>query len=368
MLCRNAANRRVSHRLAGIAAAFLFIAAAADGPIAVQFDSGSYKVVGWRAPDAAPSAGWVSVFAIYAGDGDVPPLLGKYAVEGGMLVFHPKFPRSPGVRYRAVFHSPGGGPPIQKIFQGPPVDTTRLTRVTHVYPSSAVLPSNQLRLYIYFSAPMSQGEAGGRVRLLDMGGKELPGVFLPGEELWDPQFQRLTMTFDPGRIKRGLTSNQSMGPPITEGKSYTLVIDRDWPDARGVPMIESFRKPFRAGPALRVPPDPKQWRINPPKTGSMDALSVDFPTPMNYPLLLRMLQVAGARGIVAGAVSVDRDETRWQYTPREAWKPGGYRLIADTGIEDLAGNHIGQAFDIDVFEHVTEHLASTQITLSFTVR
>ena len=60
-------------------------------------------------------------------------------------------------------------------------------------------------------------------------------MFLPGEELWDPNFQRLTMTFDPGRIKRGLTSNETMGPPIAEGKRYTLVIDRDWPDARGVP-------------------------------------------------------------------------------------------------------------------------------------
>jgi hypothetical protein len=55
---------------------------------------------------------------------------------------------------------------------------------------------------------------------------------IPGEELWDPGFRRLTMTFAPGRIKRGLTSNESIGPPITEGKRYTLVVDRDWLDAR----------------------------------------------------------------------------------------------------------------------------------------
>ena len=30
------------------------------------------------------------------------------------------------------------------------------------------------------------------------------------------------MTFDPGRIKRGLTSNEKMGPPIAEGRRYTL--------------------------------------------------------------------------------------------------------------------------------------------------
>src|SRR5205823_102578 len=95
-------------------------------------------------------------------------------------------------------------------------------------------------------------------------GKILQGqesVFLRSQELWDPNFQRLTMTFDPGRIKRGLTSNQNIGPPIMEGKRYTLVVDREWPDARGVSMVEGFRKPFRGGAAQRIPPDPKQWRV-----------------------------------------------------------------------------------------------------------
>ena len=115
--------------------------------------------------------------------------------------------------------------------------------------------------------------------MLDENGKVLQGrsVFLPGEELWDPNFQRLTMTFDPGRIKRGLTSNEKIGPPIAEGKRYTLVIDRDWPDARGVPMVEGFRKSFRGGPAERNPPDPKQWRVTAPKAGTSDAAGGGFP-------------------------------------------------------------------------------------------
>jgi len=40
----------------------------------------------------------------------------------------------------------------------------------------------------------------------------------------------------------------------------------------------------------------------------------------------------------------------------------------DTGLEDLAGNSIGQPFDIDVFDHVTEHITSKTIPLPFTVR
>lgn len=330
----------------------------------IQREGDAFKIAGWNAPRTEPAKGWSSVFAVYTGSGDVPPLLGSYAVEGGSLVFHPRFPVAPGVHYRAVFRPPGGGAPVEKIFDGPPRDKTPLARVERVYPTSDVLPSNQLRLYIYFSSAMSRGEAGARIHVLDDRGKVLPGVFLPGEELWDPAFRRLTMTFDPGRIKRGLTSNEAMGPPIVEGKRYTLVIDRDWTDARGVSMVEGFRKPFRGGPAERHPPDPAQWKVTAPKAGTSEALIVNFPTPMNYPLLERMLQVAGTHG----TVTIDKDETEWRFTPREPWKAGDYKLIVDTGLEDLAGNHIGQAFDIDVFDHVTDHIASNTISLPFAVR
>jgi hypothetical protein len=40
----------------------------------------------------------------------------------------------------------------------------------------------------------------------------------------------------------------------------------------------------------------------------------------------------------------------------------------DTALEDLAGNHIGHAFDIDTFEGVTEHITAKTISLPFRVR
>ena len=53
-------------------------------------------------------------------------------------------------------------------------------RVEHVYPSANVLPSNQLRLYIYFSAPMSRGEAARYLHVLDENGsKVLEGSLTP---------------------------------------------------------------------------------------------------------------------------------------------------------------------------------------------
>src|SRR4029077_19436476 len=103
-----------------------------------------------------------------------------------------------------------------RSFDGPTRLATAATRVERVYPSAEVLPSNTLRLYVYFSAPVSRGEVAARLHILDGTGKALKDVLPPGQELWDPNNQRLTMTFDPGRIKPGLKSNSKMGPPIAE--------------------------------------------------------------------------------------------------------------------------------------------------------
>jgi hypothetical protein len=354
--------------LSAIAALLLGAMAAIAEPVSIELEAGSFRVQGWAPPRNQPPKGWASVFAVYAASGDVPPLAGTYEIDHGTLVFHPRFPFASGVEYRAVFRAPGGGAAIERIFSGPPPDTKPAARVEQIYPTTDVLPSNQLRLYIYFSAPMSRGEAGAHVRMLDDKGQVLPGVFLPGEELWDPGFRRLTLTFDPGRIKRGLTSNEAMGPPIVEGKHYTLVIDRGWPDARGVPMLAEFRKSFRGGPSQRHSPDPAQWKVIAPNAGSPDPVAVIFPVPMNYPLLRRMIQVANAGRTIAGTVNIGRQETEWRLTPQQPWKPGAYQLIVDTGLEDLAGNSVSQPFDIDVFQRVTRHIATKTVTLPFSVR
>ena len=354
-------------RIAAATALLLSVVVAAQS-ISVQFDGTSFRVEGWHPPSVTPTGGWQAVFVIYAGDGDVPPLVGSYAIDHGSLVFRPKYPLARGPRYRAVFHAPGAEH-IERTFPTARDQSTRpSTRVERVYPSADVLPSNQLRLYIYFSAPMSRGEAEQRIHLLDGAGKELRRVFLPGQELWDPNNRRLTMTFDPGRIKRDLTSNRSMGPPIVDGKRYTLLIDSEWRDANGTPLAESFRKAFRGGPAMREPPNPKTWKISAPPGNSREAMVVDFGRPMNYTLLQRMITVAGPAGGLAGTIQIDANESRWRFTPQQPWRPGAYRLVVDTSLEDLAGNKIDLPFDIDVFEKVTERIVTATTSIGFEIR
>jgi hypothetical protein len=347
--------------------AILFGTAAGAALPSIHLDGGVFRVVNWKATEE-PAEGWASVFAVYAGAAGDQPMLGSYEVIDHVLTFHPRFGITAGVHYHAVLLMKGTR--IEATFDGPPISTNALTRVDRVYPSTDVLPSNALRLYIYFSAPMSRGEAWPHIHLIDADTHrpvEMPFLELD-QELWDQNNQRLTVLFDPGRIKRGLVPTTTIGPSVVEGKRYKLVIDREWHDARGVRLVEGFEKPFRGGPSDRVTPDPAKWRVTAPKAGTTEPLAIVFPKSMDYVLLQRMIGIFDSRGEIPGKITVDRDETQWRFTPREAWKPGSYRITADNTLEDISGNHLDRPFDVDTFETVTKHIASPTTSIPFTIQ
>jgi hypothetical protein len=307
---------------------------------------------------------WHGLLAVYVvpspGKPLGPPILGSYSLDGRIVRFTPRFPLAAGVRYRAVFEpatatgrAAPGTPPIVSEFSIP-ASTGEATRVTHIYPSSDRLPENQLKFYLHFSAPMARGNVYRHIKLLDERGKEVDLPFLElDQELWDGRQQRLTLFCDPGRIKRGLKPREDLGPVLEEGKRYTLVVETALPDANGNPLKESFRKAFRALPPDDTQPNPKTWRLQVPKAGTKESLVVAFPKPLDHALLERLLWVIDGRGRkIAGTVTLAEQETAWRFTPQESWNAGRYRLVADTRLEDLAGNSIARPFEVDVFHPV----------------
>jgi hypothetical protein len=314
-----------------------------------------------------PAEGWQSVFGVYTGTGDVPALLGSYSVENGVLIFRPRFPLASGVQLRAVFHAPEAAP-VESTFEIPRLETGPATQVEHVYPSADTLPANQLKFYLVFSAAMSKGEAWQRIHLLDQNGAAIDLPFLElGEELWDPRFTRLTVLFDPGRIKRGVMPREQVGAALEVGRQYTLVIDREWHDAHGERLRDEFHKTFRVGPDERTGIDPRRWSVHAPKAGSLEPLVVNLGRPMDYALLLRVIGVAGPKGALTGMIDTARDETEWRFVPDQPWKGGAYRLEIDSSLEDLAGNRIGRPFDVDTFDPISKHLSSQSISLPFKI-
>ena len=104
-----------------------------------------------------------------------------------------------------------------------------------MYPSTDELPVNQLKLYVHFSSPMSEGWAARAVRVRRADNDEpLEGVFLAMEpELWDRERRRLTLLLDPGRIKRGLVPNAEAGYPLIQGVSVIVTSRHRIPRRRG---------------------------------------------------------------------------------------------------------------------------------------
>jgi hypothetical protein len=351
-----------------------------DGKTKVTFDVTGIdaKTLAKLAKAKLDQQQWNALFSVCVigekPDEKAPPLLGTHRIDDGVLRFEPRFPPARGVRYRATFHPsrlPGSGDAkaIVMEFHQPKPAVKATTIVAHVYPTRNKLPENQLKFYLHFSAPMSKGEAYPRIQLLDAKKKAIELPFLElDEELWDPESKRFTLFFDPGRIKRGLKPREEVGPVLEEGKSYTLVIDRQWSDAQGNPLRESFRKSFTVGPPDDEAIDPRTWKLTPPAADKTEPLTLRFPKPLDHALLHRMLWVTDAAGKrVPGAIAVTDEETRWQFTPERAWRAAEYRLVVNKALEDLAGNNIDRPFEVDVFRPVQRQVKTEAVELPFRI-
>ena len=294
----------------------------------------------------------------------LPPISGIYRVDNYCFHFLPKFPFEPGVRYRATF-TPVGQKAVTSTFEIPLVKREPATVVAHIYPTADVLPDNLLKFYLYFSAPMSGGHIYEHIHLTNEKGDAVELPFLEiDEELWNSDMTRLTLFLDPGRIKRGVKPLEEIGPALQGGKQYTLTITRDWVDATGTPLKQSFEKKFTVVASDRDAPDLSQWKISEPRAGTRDPLKIDFSDPMDHALALRMIQIEN----VPGSAKITNHEKTWTLTPAEPWKAGPHRLLVQTTIEDLAGNNIGKPFEVDLFSDVQKRITRETVSREFTVK
>ena len=318
---------------------------------------------------------WARVFRV-AVAADAPAMLGEYMVSDGIVRFTPLFPLDRGRRYDVTFdlsRVPGGLPaeapgPLVEAVSLPASTAAPSTVVARVFPTGDRVPENMLRMYIEFSAPMGRVSGVEHIALLDHTGREIEGAVLPLDyEFWSPDHTRFTVFFDPGRVKKGILPNREMGRPLEIGTTVTLVVSRDWRDAQGLPLREDFRRVFNVGPADEQPLDTSRWRIQPPKAGGRDGLVVTFPEPLDHGLLMRALGVRRNGQPVPGDAAVSPGETGWSFTPSEPWQPGAYDLLALDILEDLAGNQIGRAFEVDNFDTVDKSPNPQTLTLPFRI-
>jgi len=333
--------------------------------------------------EALETTDWEQVFHIHAdaaeglGWRELPPVQGSYRLTNNRLVFEPLFPLQAGVNYHAVFEpAKAVRPPagtsfdvIETILRIEKPKAKPETIVSQVYPTANSLPENLLKFYLHFSAPMSQGKVYSHIHLLNARNEKIDLPFLElDEELWNPDGTRLTILFDPGRIKSGLLPREQDGPVLREGNSYTLKIDTTWPDAAGAPLKQGFTKNFIvAAPDVGMP-SPARWKMTAPEAGSINPMTLDFPEPLDHALLQRLLWIEDAgKHAVEGQVQVGNVERQWAFVPNQAWKDGDYRVVIGTGLEDLAGNSVARPFEVDRVQRPDDEFVPDYVTLEFKI-
>jgi hypothetical protein len=235
-------------------------------------------------------------------ESSLPAMLGRYESAGTTLRFTPTYPLVEGLTYVARLRpnaraTTGPVRELSATFTVPRVSKVSPTRVVGIYPTDEHVPENLLRMYVVFSAPMSIGQSASHLRLLDDRGQTVTGAFLElEEELWDPSRRRLTVLFDPGRVKRGLRNNLQRGAPLKSGHDYRLVVDAGWLDGDGVPLGAPFARRLHVGTADRRSPEPTRWRISPIRSRGQAPLVVAFDEPLDRALVEESLLVVDERG------------------------------------------------------------------------
>lgn len=322
---------------------------------------------------------WRKMFSVYTDEafrkGLTQAVAGKYLSRAEGFSFEPIYPFASGAVYHAVF-SPKGfsevskrighSKPNIKVFLQPessdesladridfvfqiPGENVLPTTVEAVYPTSAVLPENLLRMYVTFSGPMMPGEAYEHITLLNSKGEHIERPFLVvDQELWDVSRTRFTLLFDPGRIKRGLKANLELGPPLETGELYTLVIDSAWCDVNGNKLQRSSVKNFTVRAPVRTRLSTGDMKVIAPEAATRAPLVVKFDRSMDRVLLFKYISVMDTFGnSIRGALELNHDDVL-TFTPDFPWSPGNYTVLLDPHMEDVAGNNFNNAFDVDL--------------------
>lgn len=137
---------------------------------------------------------------------------------------------------------------VSLLAQQPPIRPSNIA----VSLSNTTLPANALRLYLHFSQPMQTGQVRQKIYFTDANGQRDNYAFLATPiELWDTSQKRLTLIFDPGRVKQDVGPNKQIGAPLKANHQNQIVISKGMKAATGSTTSQDHRINLHIGPAER---------------------------------------------------------------------------------------------------------------------
>ena len=332
---------------------FFSIAYAFEGKLVLpkQVSSSVFFKMDNNPVDINPS----EVFQVFAGSRDVccegkKAMAGRYTIDEQSVAFIPAFDFIEGQSYTVQMSDRGAtnkGNPILSEFTIEQSIVSLSPEIISIFPSGATIPENTLRFYLHFSTPMRPQVSRDFIKLLDATGTPDNEAFMSfKQELWSEDRKRLTLLMDPGRIKRGVAQNLTLGPALEQGSRYTIVVESGWSTATGTTDMPRFEHTFTVSGALRTLPDPALWSITPPAQLTRDPLIIEFDRPFDHELIQHAISVFDRSGKpIPGMISVENQETLWRFDRKGVWGDSPITLVIDAQLEDVAGNNLTELLD-----------------------
>ncbi len=302
-----------------------------------------------------------------AGENSSVPVQGRFAQNADHLIFTPFYPFENGLTYTVRTKHLDTDEYLYRAFALESNEIHDVAELLRIYPSADLLPENLLRFYFCFSTPMKKGEMLKYIQLVDSKGNKDSHAFMQfKQELWSPDGKRLTLLFDPGRIKRGVSSNVELGPALLEGNTYQLIISGEWQDVYGQKLGASATKTFEVGTAYRTAINISSWNLDTPEVKSAQPLSIHFGRIMDHALAQSMIQIKNEEnGTIEGDWKMSESEFIASFIPTEKWQKGHYQILVDNRFEDVTGNNLNNLLDQPKTE---QHLKSkTHYSIKFEI-
>lgn len=303
-----------------------------------------------------------------AGENSPIPVQGVFSEYEDYLIFTPYYPFENGLTYTVRTKDFDTDKYLFSTFILELSKRQDVAELLHIYPSAEELPENLLRFYLYFNTPMRKGEALQHIYLVDSKGNTDTQAFMQfKQELWSADGKRLTLLFDPGRIKRGVSTNLELGPALLEGNTYQLVISGEWQDVYGHKLGANVTKTFNVRAAYRTAIDINSWDVNKPEAESIQPITIQLDRIMDHALVQSMIQIKiEDNNDIEGSWKISESGSVLYFSPDEKWQKGNYEIVLDTGLEDVTGNNLNSLLD-DQLKPDQNTLRKTNFSIKFEI-
>src|SRR5690606_27304744 len=100
-----------------------------------------------------------------------------------------------------------------------------------------------------------------------------------------------------------------------------------------------------------------------------EPLILQFEESLDHAMLQRVLRVTGPDNQpVVGDVVIEAQEKEWRFIPDQPWSLGTHTITVDTTLEDVAGNSIGRAFEVDLNKNAARATVPDTVAVNFEVK